>query len=241
MSRRRVGQVRALFRYPVKSMRAEPMMETVISWHGIPGDRRWAFVRPGTQRNGFPWLTLRQRADLTQFRALITDPKQPDRSRVVIETGNKTTLDVTDPAMTLVLGCEARVIKIDRGIFDTAPLSLITTDTVQRLADAVGRAGLEVQRFRPNLLIDTGSDRPFPEDAWVGSVLGIGTAEIRVDRLDQRCSIINLDPATGARDPSILRAVAAQRDLQAGAYATTVVPGLIAVGDNVYLHRGSRR
>ena len=39
-----VGRVSAVFRYPVKSMAAEPVEDVDVSWHGLSGDRRWAFV-----------------------------------------------------------------------------------------------------------------------------------------------------------------------------------------------------
>jgi MOSC N-terminal beta barrel domain len=52
-----VGRVVALWRYPVKSMAAEELEAVEVSWNGLAGDRRWAFVRDGQVRNGFPWLT----------------------------------------------------------------------------------------------------------------------------------------------------------------------------------------
>ena len=39
-----VGRVAAVLRYPVKSMAAEPVEDVDVSWHGLSGDRRWAFV-----------------------------------------------------------------------------------------------------------------------------------------------------------------------------------------------------
>ncbi|NNF58246.1 MAG: hypothetical protein HKN04_08385, partial [Rhodothermaceae bacterium] len=44
-----VGRVVALWRYPVKSMGAESLEEVDISWHGLAGDRRWAFIRGGVE------------------------------------------------------------------------------------------------------------------------------------------------------------------------------------------------
>jgi len=56
-----VGRVAGLFRYPVKSFGAEVLDAVDVSWHGLVGDRRWAFIRDGMTRSGFPWLTIRQR------------------------------------------------------------------------------------------------------------------------------------------------------------------------------------
>ena len=67
--------------------------------------------------------------------------------------------------------------------FDTFPLSLISTQTIARLGEIVG-TGLEVQRFRPNILVETADAIPFAEDAWVGCVLraAAGTKLLWVDK-----------------------------------------------------------
>lgn len=54
MSRRDVGRVAGLWRYPVKSTGAEPLNAADVSWHGLAADRRWGFVRDGMGRSGFP-------------------------------------------------------------------------------------------------------------------------------------------------------------------------------------------
>ena len=53
---RKVGEVEALFRYPMKSMGGEALEEAELGWHGLDGDRRLAFRRIDDRR-GFPWLT----------------------------------------------------------------------------------------------------------------------------------------------------------------------------------------
>jgi uncharacterized protein YcbX len=35
-----IGQVEAIFRYPVKSMAGERLESAALGWHGIEGDRR---------------------------------------------------------------------------------------------------------------------------------------------------------------------------------------------------------
>jgi len=51
-----IGQVEAIFRYPVKSMRGEQLEVANLGWHGLEGDRRLAFRRMA-DRSGMPWLT----------------------------------------------------------------------------------------------------------------------------------------------------------------------------------------
>jgi uncharacterized protein YcbX len=78
--------VAALWRYPVKSMGAEALDEVEVSWHGVAGDRRWAFIRDGQVRSGFPWLTMRQRPDHGLYRPSFLEPARPDASRTVVRT-----------------------------------------------------------------------------------------------------------------------------------------------------------
>src|SRR5262245_13025418 len=138
-SGRPVGRVVGLWRYPVKSMAAEPLTEVDVSWHGFAGDRRWAFVRDGVPQSGFPWLTLRERADLHHYRPSFVDPAAPDKSATVVRTPAGVTFDVTDPALAAELYPQGvRVIKHNCGVFDTFPLSLISTQTIAQLGEMAG-------------------------------------------------------------------------------------------------------
>jgi uncharacterized protein YcbX len=232
VSGRDVGRVAALWRYPVKSMAAEPLEEVELSWHGLAGDRRWAFIRNGIVRSGFPWLTIRERPDMRHYRPSFADPARPDDSQTLVRTPAGDELDVIDPALAAELGDGVRLMKQHRGVFDAAPLSLITTQSVARAAALVDIEP-DVQRFRPNLLIEAAGDAPFPEDAWLGTTLRIGGASMRVDQRDSRCVVVNVDPLTSERNPAVLRAIARERDSCIGVYGATVQPGLVAVGDPV--------
>lgn len=234
MQMRVVGRVAGMWRYPVKSMGAEPLEAAEVSWHGVAGDRRWAFIRDGMVRSGFPWLTIRELPAMGLYRPRFAQPERPDGSATLVRTPHGAEVDVTDPALAAELGHGARVIKQDRGVFDTFPLSLITTQTLAGLGARVG-AALDVLRFRPNLLIEAPDGGPFPEDGWTGSVLRIGGARVRVDKRDRRCVMVNVDPATTERDPSILRTIAQEREACLGVYGSTVQPGIIQPGDEVVL------
>jgi uncharacterized protein len=228
-----VGCVAGLRRYPVKSMAAEELDGAEVSWHGLAGDRRWAFIRAGQVRSGFPWLTIRERPELAHYRPRFADPGRPNASPVLVRTPCGGEFDVADPALAAEFGPGVRVIKCDRGVFDTMPLSLLTTQSITGLGRLAG-AGLASGRFRPNLLVDA-SERDFPEDAWVGRVLRIGALRMRMDKRDQRCVVVTIDPVTLSRDPVILRVIARERDARFGVYGSTVEPGQVAVGDPVEL------
>ncbi len=228
-----VGRVVALWRYPVKSMAAEALDGVEVSWNGLTGDRRWAFIRDGQARNGFPWLTIRELPELCHYRPFFAEPDRPDASAVLVRTPRGGELDVADPALAAELGPGVRVIKQNRGVFDTMPLSLLTTQTVAGLGKLAG-ADLTAGRFRPNFLVDAGG-RGFPEDAWVGRILRIGGLRLRVDKRDKRCVVTTIDPVTLRRNPDVLRAIARDREAHLGVYGSTVEPGRVAVGDPVEL------
>jgi uncharacterized protein YcbX len=227
-----VGHVAAIWRYAVKSMAGEPLPAADVSWHGLSGDRRWAFVRPAHERSGFPWLTVRERPDLLAHHPRPSDPSRPDSSPVLVRTPDGRSLDVADPALAASFGSGVRVMKQDRGIFDALPLSLLTTGSLAAIARLVG-AELAPERFRPNLLIDAAGD--FPEESWLGRVLTIGTLTMRVDARDGRCAVITVDPTTLDRNRDVLRVVARERSNRLGVYGSTVQPGRIALGDPVSL------
>jgi len=234
-----VGRVAGLWRYPVKSMAGEELDSAEVSWHGLAGDRRWAFIRDGQVRSGFPWLTMRDRPELAHYRPRFAQPDRPDASLVLVGTPSAAEFDVADPAFAAELGPGVRVIKQDRGIFDTMPLSLLTTQALAGLGLAAG-AGLAAGRFRPNLLVDAPGDGfpgfpEIPEDAWVGRVLRIGGLRMRVDKHDLRCVVATIDPLTLCRNPAILRTIARARGNRFGVYGSTVEPGRVAVGDPIGL------
>jgi uncharacterized protein len=231
---REVGRVVGLWRYPVKSMAAEALERVDVGWHGLDGDRRWAFIRDGMARSGFPWLTIRENPRMWGYQPRLADPARPNPCVTLVRTPSGAELDVTDPALAEELGHGARVLRQDRGIFDTAPLSLITTQTVRAMGGMVG-AALDPLRFRPNLLVEAASGEPFAEDGWVGAVLTVGGLRMRVDKRDERCVMINVDPATTERNTAVLRAVAQQRQACLGVYGATVRPGRVSVGDAVVI------
>jgi uncharacterized protein len=58
-----VGHVESVWRYPVKSMSGEKLQDAYISFSGVYGDRRCAFLHPAAPA-GFPHLTGRELAEM---------------------------------------------------------------------------------------------------------------------------------------------------------------------------------
>jgi uncharacterized protein YcbX len=226
------GMVSGLWRFPVKSMAGAPLAQADVSWAGLAGDRRWAFVRPDSQASGFPWHTIREFSQMSNYVALLSEPARADRSRVLVRTPAGDLYDVTDPRLAAELGPGVRVMRLDRGAFDAMPVSLISDSTVSALCELADVPRNEL-RFRPNIVVTLDSGTPFEEDEWVGAVVRIGTAAVRIDRRDSRCVIVNVDPASGTPGARLLRVIGTARSARAGVYGTTVQPGVIRVGDPV--------
>jgi uncharacterized protein len=199
-------------------MAGEPLAEADVYWHGIRGDRRYALVQPELTHSDFPWLTIRERAELVGYRPRLLEPEKPDDSRVAIATPGGEDVGIEE----LGARFQAHAIKLNRGAFDSAPLSLISLGTI---------GDLDPRRFRMNLLID--APDAFAEDAWIGHTLRVGSLRLRVDRPDSRCTIITTDPDTCERDPRILKEFGRTHNACAGVYCSVVQPGVVSVGDEV--------
>ncbi|MCU1244723.1 MAG: putative Fe-S protein [Acidobacteria bacterium] len=233
-----VGRVRAIYRYPVKSMAGEPLSSAQLGWYGLEGDRRLAFIRSGVQA-GFPWLTASKLPSLITYVPL-RDADDALPSRVRTPKGEELELrgDALRAELTAAHGAPVELMQLDHGIFDDAPLSIITTSAV---AAVTGEAGVDAdaRRFRPNLLIETADGSPFPEDAWIGRTLRIGEGEeapaVAVCMRDVRCVMINLHPDTAVPDARLLKASVRINENCAGVYATIIKSGSIRVGDMLTL------
>ena len=233
-----VGRVRAIYRYPVKSMAGELLASAQLGWHGLDGDRRLAFVRRGAQ-GGVPWLTASKLASLITYVPL-RDAEDALPSRVRTPNGEELELrgDALQAELTFAHGAPVELMQIDNGIFDDAPLSIITMNAIAAVTGEA-RVDADPRRFRPNLLVETPDGSPFPEDAWVGRTLRIGEGEeapaVSVCTRDVRCVMINLDPETAVSDARLLKASVRINENCAGVYATIVKTGRVRVGDALYL------
>jgi uncharacterized protein YcbX len=217
--------------------------EAQVSWAGLAGDRRYAFVRDGN-RSHFPWLTGRELPDLLRYQPYMADGADPTKAdlRVVTPTGSDLALD--DAALAAALAADyggpVTLLQSGRGLQDSAPVSLLGLATVDYLSQQVGTV-LETVRFRPNIVVEAANGEPFAEDDWLGALLVFGAgddgARLRVNRKDPRCMMVNLDPVTVEQNPAVLRQIVREREKCTGIYAAVEQPGLVRVGDVIRLLR----
>lgn len=237
-----IGRVKAIYRYPVKSMRGESLAEVGLGWYGLDGDRRFAFIRGDQVNSGFPWLTGRQIPEMIQYSARFTDPADLINSGVEVVTPRGRVLAVESlellQELTYGYGREVQFLKLKRGLFDSLPLSLMSTATADALSQATGQP-VDVRRFRQNIILETFSGQPFAEEQWLDGVLTFGSQpngpRIRLNRRIERCAMITLDPDTSQKRPDLLRHIAQTRANCIGIHATPERLGIIRVGDMVTL------
>src|SRR3984957_5019119 len=110
-----VGRVVGLWRYPVKSMAGEELDGVEVSWHGLAGDRRRAFIREGKGRRGFPGGENRAAPERARYRPGFAEPDRPDAPPTLGRTPSGGELDVACPELAAELGPGVRVIRQNRG------------------------------------------------------------------------------------------------------------------------------
>ncbi len=239
-----IGDVEAIFRYPVKSMRGERLDSAVLGWHGIEGDRRLALRRIG-DRGSFPWLTASKLPDLVLFTpSRLEEQGAPADLPTHVRTPEGEELPAFGPALAGEIECRygspVEMMHLQHGVFDDASISVIALDTVGEIARLAGLTP-DVRRFRPNIVVRSRRPGPFQEDHWLAGVLAFGAGDdgpsIAVTRRDVRCSMLNVDPDSATSNPEMLKAAVRANGNNAGVYGTVTRIGRLKIGQRVILHQ----
>jgi uncharacterized protein len=231
-----LGRISAIFRYPVKSMAGESLDAAKLSWHGIAGDRRFAFRRL-TEKGGFPWLTASKLPQLLLYKPFGLDSNTAELLPTHVRTPDGKEYELRSDKLRQEIssryGSDVELMNLNHGIFDEACISVISLATVHCVQRESGR-DIDLRRFRPNVVIDTGSTEPFAEDRWVGRTLLFGEgnsgAALRITTRDERCVMVNFDPDTAERDSAVMKTVVRMNQNCAGVYGTVVAAGELRVG-----------
>ena len=205
-----LGTVAALWRYPVKSLRAEPLERASILADGVEGDRTAALTieTPTHARAGKPY-----RGKESSRLHLTGDPETA--ASYAADANVMVTLDRREPRW-----------------FDARPISLLFDLWVHDVEALTGEP-LDPLRWRPNIYVRGAPDFATREPGLVGATLRAGSTTLRVVETIDRCVTTTYDVATGDALPLVLEAVARQRNNVVGVYCEVITPGTIAVGDMV--------
>jgi MOSC domain-containing protein len=238
-----LGQIEALYRYPVKSMRGEPLEAAAMGWHGLDGDRRFA-LRRIDERGGMPWLTASKLPQLVLFTPHGRDDASGEALPTHVRTPEGDELPLLGDALAADIGrrhgAPVQMMQLRHGIFDETTISVITSDTARELCQLAGQPA-DIRRFRPNIVVRSTHAVPFEEDDWVGGVLAFGDAAdapaVTITMRDIRCAMLNIHPDDARTAPEVMKAVVRTHQNTCGVYGTVTRVGRLAVGQKIVLHR----
>lgn len=150
-----IGHVRELVRYPVKSMAGIAVESAVLGWHGLGGDRRFAFRRLGDE-SGFPWLTASRLPELLRYHpfGLNEQTGEPLPTHVRTPAGAHLALRSAelDREVSERHGSGVQLMMLRHGIFDDASVSMISESTIAGIAREAG-VDPDWRRFRANIVL----------------------------------------------------------------------------------------
>lgn len=220
-------RVEALFNYPLKGCRANPLPKAELDSLGIQGDRRFMVVNQrGQFVNGkkLPKLVLVTcRIDNEQSVTFFA-PQQPElKIDLSVETTRfgvkvwRSDVDAkslgaeADRWISDFLGGDFRLCYYDKhskrqvnrlpeypvSFSDSAPVLVVSRQSLQALNAYTGRVD-KIEQFRPNLVVD--ADSAFAEETW--QRIRIGDVELLAVKACARCPVINTDVEFAQPDPN---------------------------------------
>lgn len=260
-------RVAALWRYPVKSLQGEPLAVAELTATGIAGDRRWAIANAETGTI----LSAKRVGRLLMASARTTDPVTitlPDGAELhgpgprtddalsswlerpvrlvgqtdAVPTFERQADDTDDHSPTITWTGRP-------GSFvDSSHLHLLTTASLRVASRQRPDLDWSPRRFRPNVLLDVGSEDPpgspgdgwvedgRVEDGWIGDRLRLGTAEVIVTKPCRRCVMVTRPQPSGLElQRDVLAHLAATAENALGVRADVHLVGHVTVGDAAVL------
>ena len=251
-----VASIGRLWHYPVKSMQGEEVDQILLGPGGVAGDRAYGFVDVDTGRLASAKQPKRFGALLDCHARFLTAPTEDGMPpiEVTFPDGTVVRTDGDDGAELArrtaeLLGHDVRLITAapdGLGLVDLAPMHVLATSTLRRLADEHPDGSWDPRRMRPNILIDD-RDGPGDEDEWLGCDVHLGDeAVVHVVVPTPRCVMTTLAQPGLPKDAAVLKTIARVGLKRLGAlgqfacagwYVDVVTPGVVRRGDRIRLQR----
>jgi uncharacterized protein YcbX len=129
--------------------------------------------------------------------------------------------------------CDEPGAGVDRGLGTVTMLSDASLDALAKQAEIDGVDG---RRFR--MLIGIAGCEPHEEDAWLGGLVRVGEAVVRLHEQVARCAITTQNPDSGVPDFDTLREIKQYRGMRGkeidfGVFGEVETSGRVRVGDAV--------
>jgi uncharacterized protein YcbX len=264
------GTVAALRRYPVKSMLGEDLDAVAVTAAGLEGDRVVALIDNQTGHvasakhprlwrgllafaaqwnNGSPrftqpdgeWISI----DDVGAEQLLSEVLQRD-VRLSTVRPDQAVLERPAPEDVIEAGEDAdlpyEMLEIGKAtpgatFVDYGPVHIVTSATLDHV-------GVEMIRYRPNVVLQTPEAAAFAENDWTGRELLVGPVRMRIIEPTPRCAVPTLAHGTLPRRSAAVRILLEENRIAVsdtslrpclGAYAEVLEPGTISVGDRAQL------
>jgi uncharacterized protein YcbX len=239
----RVGEVKQIRRFPVKSFAGESLTTSRVEAYGLYGDRSHAFIdeaKEGWSR----YVTGRHIPSMLGYQAELKGEGEgagDEFAELLVTAPDGRKMGWDADLLKELQACTDRTLSMLRYkpdslellAVDEASILLITDASLRRLEELWGRK-LDERRFRANFLV-TLADSSFNERDWIGKRLYIGSAEFEIASHCTRCTMISIDPDTLETDASLLKQVSKQMNMIFGVYASVKKTGQVSTGDGVYI------
>src|SRR5262249_44345827 len=114
-----IGRVLEIVRYPIKSMAGIATESAFLGWHGLDGDRRFAFRRIGDD-GGFPWLSASRLPELLLYHPTVVDESSGEPTHVRTPAGSCVELRSAELNAEIAerFGSGVEMMKLRHGTFD---------------------------------------------------------------------------------------------------------------------------
>ncbi|MCI2424349.1 MOSC N-terminal beta barrel domain-containing protein [Saccharopolyspora sp. K220] len=230
------GSVSELHRWPVKSLRGEPISAARFDARGMAGDRAYALLDERPTRSGNV-LTVRQNPEMLSWAASygdIADPAEPP----TLHAPDGTKWSWQDPELADVLADSLDVplrLHAADGQQDRGPTVLVTFEASRvGLGEELG-ADVDIRRFRTNLHV-TADEPAFVEEDWEpGTVLTAGEVELTVTGEHSgpciRCAVPSWDATGRQRWRDLQTHLIRRHDNKFGVIMRVTRPGTVRRGE----------
>jgi uncharacterized protein YcbX len=229
------GEVKQLWRYPIKGLRGESLRSALIDFDGMAGDRLLELKEPGGDKSVWGGSHPKMMAWEAAYPAQCGCADAAAGDPVVYEpSGAAWAAD--DAALPARLaesidagkGVELRKVKREYG-----RVLVVFEASVRKLGEQLGRE-VEALRFRPNVIVDADLD-PFAEvDLEPGLAIRLGGNEFTLQKPCERCVLPSWDPnGANVRDKELHRHIVTELGNHFGIYLRISDTAQVAVGDPI--------
>lgn len=245
-----IGVIKALWRYPVSSMRGETVPAADLVASGIVGDRAWAVAdrkdaTAGLAARGRKWAPLIG----ASARYLAPPTASTPAPAVEIQLPDQTIVASADSdahaRLSSYLGHEVMLCRmagaggaagdetVAQPAYARSPIHIVTTSSLATLRAALPDIGIDERRFRPNIVVETPEAEGYVENDWIGRTIRVGKATLHIAEPCVRCAMTTLAQADLEKAVGVLQVINDRNNTHLGVYADVVDGGGIEAGDPV--------